>query len=184
MKRSTLLIGLLVVVALAAAAIFLLARRQGAPTVETEVNMQLTSSAFAAGKPIPALYSCKGRDISPPLAWTDPPAGTQSLALIMDDPDAPMGTWDHWVLFNIPAETRALSEAFQVAAPLTGGKNSWGKTTYGGPCPPSGTHRYFFRLYALDTNLSLSSTATKADVIAAMQGHTLGMAELMGVFSK
>ena len=146
--------------------------------------MQLTSSAFAAGSPIPALYSCKGRDISPPLAWSDPPAGTQSFALILDDPDAPVGTWDHWVLFNIPAETRSLPQAFQAAAPMVVGKNSWGKPNYGGPCPPSGTHRYFFRLYALDTTLSLSNKATKADVITAMQGHTLGMAELMGVFSK
>ncbi len=184
MNRSTRFFGIALIVVIASIVVFLLARRQGAPTVKTEVNMQLTSSAFAAGSPIPVLYSCKGRDISPPLAWTDPPAGAKSFALIMDDPDAPRGTWDHWVLFNIPAEMRALAENAPVAAPMAVGRNSWGKSTYGGPCPPSGTHRYYFRLYALDTILSLSSKATKADVLAAMQGHTLGMAELMGVFSK
>ena len=151
---------------------------------ETEINMNLTSSAFANGQPIPVKYSCKGADVSPVLAWDQAPAGTQSFALIMDDPDAPMGTWDHWVLFNIPPQTLSLPEDFQPAAPVIVGRNSSGQSRYGGPCPPSGTHRYFFRLYALDSTLSLSSKASKGDVLSAMQGHVLGMAELMGTFSK
>lgn len=154
------------------------------PFVEMEATMKLTSSAFTQGQSIPAKFSCKGADVSPALAWDEPPAGTQSFALIMDDPDAPMGTWDHWVLFNIPPETRALPEAFQPAAPIVTGRNSWGKNAYGGPCPPSGTHRYFFRLYALDTTLNLSASANKKAVLTAMQGHILAQTELMGTFSK
>ena len=154
------------------------------PLEEMEVTMQLTSSAFTQGQPIPVKFSCKGDDVSPALAWDEPPAGTKSLALIMDDPDAPMGTWVHWVLFNLPAETRSLAENFQPVTPIIVGKNSWGKNTYGGPCPPSGTHRYFFKLYALDTMLSLSSNADKKSLLAAMEGHILAQAELMGTFSK
>ncbi|MFZ5904720.1 MAG: YbhB/YbcL family Raf kinase inhibitor-like protein [Chloroflexota bacterium] len=152
-------------------------------TQEAAMSFELTSPAFAQGQPIPAKFSCKGADISPALAWTEPPAGTQSFALIMDDPDAPMGTWDHWVLFNIPPETRAFAEDFQPAAPIVTGKNSWGRSDYGGPCPPSGTHRYFFKLYALDSALDLSSSADKKAVLAAMQGHILAQAELMGKFT-
>ncbi len=148
------------------------------------MSFALTSPAFTQGQPIPAKFSCKGADVSPALNWGEPPAGTQSFALIMDDPDAPMGTWDHWVLFNIPPETRSLPEDFQPQAPIAVGRNSWGRSDYGGPCPPSGTHRYFFKLYALDTTLSLSSNADKQAVLAAMQGHILAQAELMGTFSK
>jgi Raf kinase inhibitor-like YbhB/YbcL family protein len=153
------------------------------PTI-VEAPMNLTSAAFANGEPIPAKYSCKGDDISPALAWTEPPAGTQSFALIMDDPDAPAATWDHWVLFNIPAETRALAENIQIAAPIIVGRNSWGRNKYGGPCPPSGTHRYFFKLYALDTTLTIPANSYKDAVLAAMEGHILAQAELMGTFSK
>src|SRR6266498_5881692 len=125
------------------------------PTVQTqatEVNMSLeiTSNAFANGQSIPVKYSCKGNNISPDLAWNEPPAGTQSFALIVDDPDAPMGTWVHWVLFNIPASTRSLSENIDTST-ISVGKNSSGNLRYDGPCPPSGTHRYFFKLYALDS---------------------------------
>lgn len=155
---------------------------------EDAMSMTLTSPAFKAGQAIPATYTCRGRDISPALQWSDPPAGTQSFALIMDDPDAPVGTWDHWVLYNIPASARGLAEAIPADAQLSDGslhgKNSWGRLGYGGPCPPSGTHRYFFRLYALDTPLSLSSGATKKQVLDAMKGHILAQAELMGTFSK
>lgn len=151
---------------------------------EPERAMNLTSAAFSQGQSIPVKFSCKGRDVSPALAWDEPPAGTQSFALIMDDPDAPMGTWVHWVLFNIPASTRALAENFQPAAPIVTGKNSWGKNSYGGPCPPSGTHRYFFKLYALDTLLDLSPSADKKSLLAALEGHSLAQAELMGTFSK
>ena len=185
-KLLTILIVIIVILIAGVIAVVLLfapARTEIFSSV-TEVNMNLTSTAFTQGQPIPTKFSCKGADLSPALAWDEPPAGTQSFALLMDDPDAPMGTWDHWVLFNIPAATRSLAENFQPAAPIIAGKNSWGKNSYGGPCPPSGTHRYFFRLYALDTTLSLASKAAKADVLSAMQGHMLGMGELMGTFSK
>ncbi len=148
------------------------------------MSFTITSPAFMQGQSIPAKFSCKGADVSPALNWNEPPAGTRSFALIMDDPDAPMGTWDHWVLFNLPPETRSLSEDFQPAAPIVSGKNSWGRNDYGGPCPPSGTHRYFFKLYALDAALDLSARADKQAVLAAMQGHILAQAELMGTFSK
>jgi len=149
---------------------------------------QLTSTAFTQGKPIPAAYTCTGRNISPPLAWSKAPAGTQSFALIVDDPDAPGGTWTHWVIYNIPSTEVGLAEGIQPVERLgngsLNGKNSWGKVGYGGPCPPSGTHRYFFKFYALDGTLSLSSGATAAQLVQAMQGHTLATAELMGTYSK
>ena len=155
---------------------------------ELEAPMNLTSSAFSYGQPIPAKYSCKGENVSPPLAWDEPPAGTKSLALIVDDPDAPMGTWVHWVLFNVPTEARGLPEGMQTKPTLADGSvqgvTSSRSTGYHGPCPPSGTHRYFFKLYALDTTLSLSSNADKKAVLAAMEGHILAQAGLMGTFSK
>lgn len=154
------------------------------------MSLQLTSDAFTNGQSIPAKYSCKGRNLSPALAWNEPPAGIQSFALIMDDPDAPGGTWVHWVLFNIPAEARSLPEDL----PVTGknvdphaifvGSNSWGDIGYGGPCPPSGTHRYYFKFYALDTTISLLPGATKEQLLREMDGHILAQAELMGTFSK
>lgn len=147
------------------------------------MSIQLTSDAFANGQSIPSKYSCKGKNISPALAWTEPPTGTQSLALIMDDPDAPGGTWVHWVLFNIPASTRNLQEDLQ-ASGMSLGKNSWGDMRYGGPCPPSGTHRYFFKLYALDTTINLLPGATKEQVLKEMEGHVLAQGELVGTFSK
>jgi Raf kinase inhibitor-like YbhB/YbcL family protein len=156
----------------------------------TEVNMSLglTSPAFQPGSPLPVAYSCRGRDVSPALNWGESPAGTKSLALIMDDPDAPMGTWVHWVIYNIPASARGLPEAVPAGPQLKDGslqgKNSGGQNGYNGPCPPSGTHRYFFKLYALDTALTLSSGASKDQLLKAMQGHILAQAELMGTFSK
>jgi Raf kinase inhibitor-like YbhB/YbcL family protein len=154
------------------------------------MSLTLTSDAFANGQSIPAKYSCQGKNISPALAWTDPPSGTQSFALIVDDPDAPMGTWVHWVLYNIPADRRSLPEDM----PITGknvdpqalyvGKNSSGNIRYDGPCPPSGTHRYYFKLYALDTSISLLPGASKEQVLREMEGHVLAQAELMGTFSK
>jgi Raf kinase inhibitor-like YbhB/YbcL family protein len=159
-------------------------------TMEASMSLQLTSDAFINGQSIPAKYSCIGKNISPALAWNEPPAGTQSFALTVDDPDAPGGTWVHWVLFNIPANLRSLQEDL----PITGknvdpnavyvGNNSSGKPSYQGPCPPSGTHRYFFKLYALDTTISLLPGATKEQVLKAMNGHILAQAELMGTFSK
>ena len=149
------------------------------------MSLNLKSDAFVNGQSIPAKYSCIGKNVSPALTWSDPPAGTQSFALIVDDPDAPMGTWVHWVLFNIPVDQRALAEDL----PVTGnaiyfGKNSSGNTRYDGPCPPSGTHRYYFKLYALDTPVDLLPGATKEELLKAMQGHTLAQGELMGTFSK
>ena len=130
-------------------------------TQEVTMAFEITSPAFANGGAIPFDFSCDGRDFSPALTWTDPPAGTQSFALIMDDPDAPMGTWVHWVIFNIPASTRKLTEGTPTDPQLSDGslqgKTSAGSSGYHGPCPPSGTHHYFFKLFALDTMLSLTS---------------------------
>lgn len=149
---------------------------------------EITSAAFAHEGSIPVKYSCDGEDISPALGWGDPPEGTRSLALICDDPDAPVGTWVHWVLYNLPVETRSLPEAVPPDADLADGsrhgQNSWRRLGYGGPCPPSGTHRYFFKLYALDTNLGLASGVSKAQLLEAMEGHILGQAELMGTYSR
>jgi Raf kinase inhibitor-like YbhB/YbcL family protein len=154
------------------------------------MSLELKSDAFVNGQSIPAKYSCTGKNVSPALTWNDPPAGTHSFALIVDDPDAPVGTWVHWVLFNIPADERSLPEDL----PVTGknvdpnaiyfGKNSSGNTRYDGPCPPSGTHRYYFKLYALDSLVDLLPGATKDELLKAMQGHILAQGELMGTFSK
>jgi Raf kinase inhibitor-like YbhB/YbcL family protein len=152
------------------------------------MSFQLTSTAFATGQPIPARYSCLGQDVSPPLAWTDPPQGTQSFALIADDPDAPVGTWVHWVLYNLPADSLGLPEDVPSEDTLADGsrhgQNSWGRVGYGGPCPPSGTHRYFFGLYALDTQLDLPVGKDKKQLLKAMEGHVLAQAELMGTFTR
>jgi Raf kinase inhibitor-like YbhB/YbcL family protein len=149
---------------------------------EGPMTMALASPAFNDGDPIPTKFSCDGEDISPELDWFGTPEGTVSLALIMDDPDAPMGTWVHWVLYNLPMDLSGLREG------MTGvgvdGTNSWDQPGYGGPCPPSGTHRYFFNLYALDTNLALDPGANKATLEEAMEGHVLGQAELMGTYSR
>ena len=149
---------------------------------------ELTSSVFAQGEPIPVKYTCDGEDVSPPLEWGDPPQGTESFALVNDDPDAPVGTWDHWILYNLPPEARSLPEAVPSDAELPDGsqhgQNSWRRLGYGGPCPPSGTHRYFFTLYALDTSLDLASNANKKQLLQAMEGHVLAQAELMGVYSR
>lgn len=160
------------------------------PTKEPTMPFELTSTAFTQGEAIPVKYSCDGDDVSPPLAWGDPPEGTQSLALIMDDPDAPVGTWDHWILFNIPADRYGLEENL----PITGknqepgsifvGNNSWGRADYGGPCPPGGTHRYFFKLYALDTTISLLPGVRKDELLNAMDGHILAEIELMGTYTR
>ena len=153
-----------------------------------EVPFELTSAAFAHEESIPGKYTCDGEDISPPLQWSDPPAGTQSLALIADDPDAPIGTWVHWVLYNLPSEARALAEAVPSDADLPDGshhgENSWGRMDYGGPCPPSGTHRYFFKLYALDKVLDLEAGATKDQLLQAMDEHILAQTELMGTYTR
>lgn len=145
----------------------------------------LTSSAFKNGESIPAKYTCKGENISPPLNWTGIPANTQSFALIIADPDAPVGTWYHWVLYNIPGTTDSLAENVQkLPSGTLSGKSSYNDTQYKGPCPPSGQHRYFFNLYALDAQLNLPYGATHEQVEAAMQGHIIKSTELMGLFRK
>lgn len=167
----------------------LLAGCGGATTpLPVDANFTLSSPAFAHESAIPTLYTCAGDDLSPALEWTDPPAGTQSLALIVDDPDAPVGTWVHWVVYNIPPDARGFAEAYSAAAEPTdgsrNGENGWRKVGYGGPCPPSGTHRYFFNLYALDTALDLDPGATASQLLKAMEGHILAQAALMGTYSK
>ena len=142
--------------------------------------MKLVSPAFAHNTIIPKKYTCQGEDISPPLTISDIPEGTVSLALINDDPDAPMATWDHWLIWNI----KPVEEIKEDSVPGTQGKNSWGRNDYGGPCPPSGTHRYFFKLYALNCELDLQQGATKAELEAAMEGHILERAELIGLYKK
>ena len=150
--------------------------------------IQLTSTAFIEGAMIPQRYTCDGENISPPLVWAGVPSGTRSLALICDDPDAPVGTWDHWVLYNIPADTAGLQESIPEKTILdTGavhGSNSWGRIGYGGPCPPGGTHRYFFKLFALDTLLDLKSGATTSQLLEAMEGHVLTQGQLMGKYRR
>lgn len=145
-------------------------------------TMKITSPAFKESGMIPSEYTCTGNDISPELIIEGVPASAKSLALIMDDPDAPAGTWDHWVVFNIPAETKNIAKATEPQG--NAGMNSWKKTGYGGPCPPSGTHRYFFKLYALDTKLELNQGATKTELLEAMKGHIVAEAKLMGKFQK
>ncbi len=149
---------------------------------------KLTSTAFSQGDPIPPLYTCTGDNISPPLIWSGTPAGTQSFALILDDPDAPGGTFTHWVLYNIPASSGGLAQDVRASAQLPDGslqgKNSAARNGYTGPCPPSGTHRYFFKLYALDGRLDLPSGASAGQLQQAMQGHVLANAELMGTYKK
>ncbi len=149
---------------------------------------ELKSSAFTEGKPIPSKYTCDGEDLSPPLEWADAPAGTKSYALIADDPDAPMGTWVHWVAWNLPSSADELGEGTAADASLPDGTRQgitdFKRPGYGGPCPPSGTHRYFFKLYALDGKLDLPSATTKKDLEKAMSGRVLGQAQLMGTYAR
>jgi Raf kinase inhibitor-like YbhB/YbcL family protein len=152
------------------------------------ISFSVTSAAFSPGDPIPVKYTCDGDDISPPLEWGDPPSGTQSFALIADDPDAPAGTWLHWVLYDLPASARGLPEAVPPDAELADGgrhgQNSWKRLGYGGPCPPSGTHRYFFKLFALDTKLGLDPNKGKDELLQAMEVHVLAQTELMGTYTR
>jgi hypothetical protein len=152
------------------------------------MTLSVSSPAFAPGQAIPIQYSCKGPGVSPPLAWSGAPGGTKSFAVIMDDPDAPMGTFVHWVIYNIPPGSSGLPEGVPTSVKLDDGtlqgSSSAGRTGYMGPCPPSGTHRYFFRLYALDAVLDQASGAGKEQVLKAMQGHILAQGELMGTFKK
>jgi Raf kinase inhibitor-like YbhB/YbcL family protein len=150
---------------------------------------EISGGAFRANETIPKKFTCDGPDTSPPLNWIDAPPATTSFALIADDPDAPVGTWVHWVLFNLPANAAGLPEGVPKQEQLTNGalqgRNDFKRIGYGGPCPPPGSiHRYFFRLYALDTKLDLKVGATKADLERAMKGHVLAQTELMGKYGR
>lgn len=144
--------------------------------------MQITSPAFGHNEEIPPVYTCDGDDISPELNIEGVPEGTKSLVLINDDPDAPGGVWDHWIIFNMPAALTRIQRGKEPEGVAV--KNSWGRTGYGGPCPPSETHRYFFKLYALDTDLDLQPGSGKAEIETAMEGHILESAELIGLYTR
>jgi Raf kinase inhibitor-like YbhB/YbcL family protein len=151
-------------------------------------KIEIKSSAFQERGAIPGIYTCKGKSISPPLSWSGVPTGTASLALIMDDPDAPRGTYVHWVVFNLPPDSKELPQAVPAGAKLDNGASQGvgtsGKNGYIGPCPPSGTHRYFVKIYALDKKMDLRSGATKSQLLKAMQGHIISLGQLMGTFSR
>jgi Raf kinase inhibitor-like YbhB/YbcL family protein len=153
-----------------------------------KMDMKLTSPAFAEGGLIPPTYTADGADISPPLRWESVPEGTRSIALISDDPDAPVGNWVHWVVFNLRPETTELPENVPPDKTLPGGacqgRNDFGRIGYGGPAPPSGTHRYYFNVYAVDTTLDLAAGAKKAQLLKAMDGHILGQGQLMGRYKR
>jgi len=156
---------------------------------DSPMTIELTSTAFQKGETIPKQYTGDGVDQSPPLRWSEPPTGTKTIALICDDPDAPRGTWVHWVLFNLPAQTRELEEGVPTTETLGNGakqgKNDFGNIGYGGPAPPKGKpHRYFFKLYALDVALDLPPGATKAQLMDAMKGHILAEGQLMGKYGR
>jgi Raf kinase inhibitor-like YbhB/YbcL family protein len=156
------------------------------PDQKTEIKV--TSVAFQQGQPIPRAYSCSGVNVSPPLEWTGVPKAAKTIAIVVDDPDAPGGPWVHWLLYNVPADNIGFVENVPMSETLKAGgfqgKNDFGKIGYGGPCPPSGTHRYFFKLYAVDAELPLTAGATRADLEKALAGHVLAQGELMGTFQK
>jgi Raf kinase inhibitor-like YbhB/YbcL family protein len=156
---------------------------------DSPMSIELTSTAFQKGETVPKQYTGDGVDHSPPLRWSEPPSGTKSLALICDDPDAPRGTWVHWVLFNLPPQTRELEENVPTTATLPSGaqqgKNDFGNIGYGGPAPPKGKpHRYFFKLYALAVAVDLPTGAIKAELEKAMKGHILAEGQLMGTYKR
>ena len=159
--------------------------------IEKEGNsmkLEIRSTAFEEGGSIPRKYTCDGPDISPPLSWTQPPEGTKSLVLICDDPDAPMGTWVHWVLYGLSPDTLELPEDIPDKKEVMGGArqgtNDFHRIGYGGPCPPGGTHRYYFKLYAIDSEPGLNSGATKKEVLTNIEGHVLAEGQLMGRYSR
>jgi Raf kinase inhibitor-like YbhB/YbcL family protein len=161
----------------------------GAPAGGAAMAFTVSSASFPAGGEIPQPHTCEGADLSPPLSWRDPPAGTKVFALIADDPDAPVGTWVHWVLYDLPGDTTQLPQAVPKSATLASGArqgvNDFHKLGYGGPCPPPGkAHRYFFKLYALDAPTNLKPGASKAEVLRAIEGHVLAQAELVGTYKR
>jgi Raf kinase inhibitor-like protein, YbhB/YbcL family len=153
-----------------------------------KMEIKITSSAFKDGDLMPAKYTCDGANISPPLKWENIPAGAKTIAIICDDPDAPRGTFVHWVLFNLPAEVKELAENTPADKILSSGAvqgtADFGRIGYGGPCPPSGTHRYFFKIYALDTKIDLTPGADKSRLVEAMKGHILAEGQLVGKYKR
>jgi Raf kinase inhibitor-like YbhB/YbcL family protein len=161
-------------------------KAQEAPSAqegELDMTIQITSSAFTEGSTIPRLYTCDDKNVSPPLAWTGVPTTTVSLVIIMDDPDAPSGTWVHWVLYNLPPDLTGYDQG--MSGKGTDGKNDFNRMGYGGPCPPRGsTHRYYIKLYALDARLDLKAGAGKSQVENLMRGHILAQGQLMGKYGR
>lgn len=151
-------------------------------------KFKIKSSAFKDGERIPRKYTCDGENISPPLTWKDVPSGTVTLAIISDDPDAPSKTWTHWLIFNIPPEINSLPEGVKTVGEFENGiiqgLNDFGNLGYGGPCPPFGVHRYFFKLYALDKRLELEPGASKEELLEAMKGHIIEKTEIIGLYSR
>jgi len=179
------------VVAILAGALLLAVLMKVATSRKEKVAMtvQLTSSAFAEGGFVPAKYTCDGENVSPPLQWSGVPGAAKSLALIADDPDAPAGTWVHWVLYGLPPTVTELPEKVPATDSLANGAkqgiNDFQRLGYGGPCPPAGgPHRYFFKLYALDTEIPLPPRAAKKDLVGAMEGHILAQGQLMGKYKR
>ena len=168
---------------------FMLISALPAAELKGRAAMQLTSSAFQAGGDIPRKYTCDANDVSPQLSWSDAPAGTRAFALVADDPDAPGGTWVHWVIYDLPADGKELAEGVPATEVLTNGAkqglNDFRKVGYGGPCPPPGLpHRYFFKLYALDAPTGLKPRATKQQLLNAIKNHTLAEAAIMGRYKR
>lgn len=156
---------------------------------ENAMSLTISSPSFQNGGPIPQKFTCDGADVSPALTWDDPPAGTKTFALLVDDPDAPVGNWNHWAIWNLPANLHSLPEGVRKNTHLPDGsqqgQNDFHKPGYNGPCPPAGKpHRYFFKLFALDTKVSLQSEDGKPELESAMKGHTLATAELMGTYKR
>jgi len=166
-----------------------LAGRSSSPREEANMSFTISSPSFSSGGTIPTKFTCSGADVSPELKWNDPPAGTKSFALLVDDPDAPVGNWNHWTAWNLPADLRSLPEHFSKDARLSDGteqgKNDFHKTGYNGPCPPPGKpHRYYFKLFALDSSPNLKPGSMKRDLESAMKGHILAQAEWMGRYGR
>ena len=159
-----------------------------AATPAGKPEMKLVSSAFKEGESIPRQFTCDGINVSPPLEWSGVPSTAKTIAIIADDPDAPSGTWVHWVLYNLPADNIGLVENLPPGENMKSGgfqgKTDFGKAGYGGPCPPSGTHRYFFKVYAVDSELSLKAGAAKDELVKAMEGHIVAQAQLMGTYRR
>jgi Raf kinase inhibitor-like YbhB/YbcL family protein len=164
-------------------------RGHAAASKQRNMGFAITSNSFSDGETIPEKFTCDGENVSPQLSWSHAPTNTKSFALIVEDPDAPAGTWTHWVLFNIPASERSLTEGTPQTGELPGGeeqgKNDFGKTGYGGPCPPPGNpHRYFFKLYALSSTLNLAPGGSKQDLLHAMEGYILAQTEIVGIYKR